>query len=336
MSPVTKKLPAEAYTIGWVSTSKLEKAAALALLDEVHADLECVHGPDANSYTLGRMGRHNVVICVLPDGEMGTDTVAVMARDMMHTFLNIHYGLLVGTAGGVPSAKHDIRLGDVVVSTADGIRSEPGVVQFDFGRMVQNQDYLLTRVLNQPPLILRNAITSLDFHYDQRGNDIKDKLLETLSRNERLQKTHGPPDPTTDRLFQSNNVHPFNADSTSGQDYCDLICVNNGPNITRPPRDEGEDDPVVHPGLIASGNSIVHNAIVRDELAARKDVLCFETEAAGLMNIFPCLVIRGISHYADSHANDIWEGYAALTAAIYAKEVLSQVNPSRSFLSTDS
>jgi nucleoside phosphorylase len=48
-------------------------------------------------------------------------------------------------------------------------------------------------------------------------------------------------------------------------------------------------------------------------------------EAAGLMNSFPCLVIRGICDYADSHKNDRWQRYAAATAAAYAKEFLGVV-----------
>ncbi|KAL2818214.1 hypothetical protein BDW59DRAFT_152168 [Aspergillus cavernicola] len=50
-------------------------------------------------------------------------------------------------------------------------------------------------------------------------------------------------------------------------------------------------------------------------------------EAAGLMDDFPCLVIRGISDYADSHKNNHWQGYAAATAAAYAKELLSVIPP---------
>jgi hypothetical protein len=45
-------------------------------------------------------------------------------------------------------------------------------------------------------------------------------------------------------------------------------------------------------------------------------------EAAGLMNDFPCLVIRGICDYADTHKNKEWQGYAAAVAAAYAKELL--------------
>lgn len=34
----------------------------------------------------------------------------------MRSFLNIRVGLMVGIGGGAPSQKHDIRLGDIVVS----------------------------------------------------------------------------------------------------------------------------------------------------------------------------------------------------------------------------
>ena len=45
-------------------------------------------------------------------------------------------------------------------------------------------------------------------------------------------------------------------------------------------------------------------------------------EAAGVMNTIPCLVIRGICGYADSHKNDVWQEYASATAAAYAKLLL--------------
>jgi nucleoside phosphorylase len=73
--------------------------------------------------------------------------------------------------------------------------------------------------------------------------------------------------------------------------------------ILRPERTEDEDNPAIHYGLIASANQLMKGALVRDKLAAEKDVLCFETEAAGLMNHFPCLVIRGICDYSDTHEN---------------------------------
>jgi hypothetical protein len=61
----------------------------------------------------------------------------------------------------------------------------------------------------------------------------------------------------------------------------------------------------------------------RDQISAAHDNgLCFEMEAVGLMYRFPCLVIRGICDYSDSHKNHEWQEYAAATAAAYAREIL--------------
>ena len=91
-------------------------------------------------------------------------------------------------------------------------------------------------------------------------------------------------------------------------------------------------DPEIHYGIIASGNALVKNANERDEILkrlpdnVRNECLCIEMEAAGLMDTFPCIVIRGICDYADSHKNDMWQKYAAATAAAFAKEFLSFVD----------
>ncbi|EED12794.1 wd40 protein, putative [Talaromyces stipitatus ATCC 10500] len=95
----------------------------------------------------------------------------------------------------------------------------------------------------------------------------------------------------------------------------------------RPDRSDEDDNPAIHYGLIASANQLMKDALVRDKLSAEKDVLCFEMEAAGLMNHFPCLVIRGICDYSDSHKNKEWQGYAAMAAAAYAKDLLSRILP---------
>ena len=55
------------------------------------------------------------------------------------------------------------------------------------------------------------------------------------------------------------------------------------------------------------------------------NILCVEMEAAGLMSDFPCLVIRGICDYADSHKNKQWQPYAAAVAAGYMKELLMTI-----------
>ncbi|KAJ5731300.1 ankyrin repeat-containing protein [Penicillium malachiteum] len=89
-------------------------------------------------------------------------------------------------------------------------------------------------------------------------------------------------------------------------------------------------DMTVHFGLIASGNQVIKDTALRRKLKQDLDghVLCVEREAAGLMNNFPCIVIRGICNYADSHKNKDWQEYAAVRASAFAKELLSVVHAS--------
>ncbi|KZL63381.1 pfs domain-containing protein, partial [Colletotrichum incanum] len=104
----------QAYTVGWICAVTSEYVAARAFLDEEHERPRQVARHDNNSYVLGKIGSHNVVVAGLPDGEYGTTSAAAVARDMLHSFPNVRIGLMVGIGGGAPSQKHDIRLGDVV------------------------------------------------------------------------------------------------------------------------------------------------------------------------------------------------------------------------------
>jgi nucleoside phosphorylase len=58
------------------------------------------------------------------------------------------------------------------------------------------------------------------------------------------------------------------------------------------------------------------HGITRDTTAKGEGVACFEMEAAGLMDNFRCLAIRGTCDYADSHKHKIWQSYAAATASV--------------------
>jgi nucleoside phosphorylase len=113
---------------------------------------------------------------------------------------------------------------------------------------------------------------------------------------------------------------------------CEEICGSGTPKeprlVARRER-RADDSPAVHYGTIASANQLMEDACIRDKLAAEKDVLCFEMEAAGLMNQFPCVVIRGVCDYSDTHKNSEWQGYAAMAAAAYAKDLLSRIPPSQ-------
>src|ERR1700742_3860192 len=104
------------YTVGWICALPTELTAAMAILDEVHTPLP-QHPKDSNSYTLGRIGPHNVVVACLPSGQLGNTSAAAVASQLRFSFTAIRVWLIVGIGGGVPSKDHDIRLGDVVVST---------------------------------------------------------------------------------------------------------------------------------------------------------------------------------------------------------------------------
>ncbi|RYP53871.1 hypothetical protein DL768_001183 [Monosporascus sp. mg162] len=309
----------DAYTVGWICALITEYVAAQAFLDEKHNRPEYVSTNDNNDYTLGKIGKHNVVIAVLPDGEYGISSAASVASDMLHSFPNVRIGLMVGIGGGAPSLKHDIRLGDIVVSAPrDG---KGGVFQYDFGKTIQDQSFRPTGFLNQPPTVLRTAVNGLKAQYESEGHQLEEAISNILEEKPRLQK-YKRPDPSSDRLYQSDFVHPPNDDSS-----CAAVCSGDPLKLMLRSEQIREDNPAIHYGLIASADQLMKDALIRDRLASEKDVLCFEMEAAGLINHFPCLVIRGICDYSDSHKNKEWQGYAAMSAAAYAKDLLCRIPP---------
>jgi nucleoside phosphorylase len=311
------------YTVGWICAISTEYVAAQAFLDERDDGPEYVSQNDNNIYTLGSVGKHKVVIAVLPDSEYGMAAAASVARDMLHSFPNVRIGLMVGIGGGAPSPKHDIRLGDVVVSASrDGNNS---VFQYDFGKTIQDQTFRPTGFLDRPPALLRAAVSDIRAEYEGEGHHIEDTISSLLKRKPKLRKKYKRPDIKSDRLYQSDVIHPIHNTSD-----CSVACGEDlSKQIIRVQRSEEDDNPTIHYGLIASANQLMKDALFRDKLAAEKDVLCFEMEAAGLMNHFPCLVIRGICDYSDSHKNKEWQGHAAMTAAAFAKDLLRRIPPNK-------
>jgi nucleoside phosphorylase len=283
----------------------IELAAAQEMLDEEHQVLP-QDANNSNIYTLGRMGEHNVVIACLPAGQIGNNSAASVAVQMKSSFDAIRFGLMVGIGGGVPSAEHDVRLGDVIVSQP--FKEHGGVVQYDFGKTTPS-GLVRTGFLNAPPTILLNAVASLRAKHLRRRVDLLSHLSKLSSLPEFTRNNVG-----SDVFFEAAYGHVGGA----GCEQCNKERVKH-----RPPRGQ---EIVVHYGTIASGNRVMRDAVIRDSVSSELGgVLCFEMEAAGLMNSFPCLVIRGICDYADSHKNKRWQAYAAGTAAACAKEILSVI-----------
>ncbi|KAL7944985.1 hypothetical protein V8C42DRAFT_358085 [Trichoderma barbatum] len=298
----------EDYTIGWVCALPNEQAAALFMLDERHEDLDNPSN-DQNAYTLGSIGKHKVVIAGLPKGRYGNNSSATVATRMISTFPNIRVGLMVGIGGGIPQKT---RLGDVVISCPSG--AEPGVVQWDMGKAEQGGQFRRTGSLSPPPTALLTALGKFEAdHITSRAKMLS--YLDELGKKSNVPRSFLKSSSLNDILFNSKYAHVEGDDCSQ----CDKNML-----VQRTTR---EDEMIIHCGLIASGNRVIKDAILRDSLFETFDnnVLCVEMEAAGLMNDFPCIVIRGICDYADSHKNEKWQDYAAAVAAACAKAFLTVV-----------
>ncbi|KDN63739.1 hypothetical protein CSUB01_03202 [Colletotrichum sublineola] len=267
------------YTIAWICALYLEMAAAIAMLDERHAQLP-QYTEDANCYVLGRIKGHNVVIACLPEGEYGTNNAANVMANLNRSFPKIRVCLMVGIGGGAPCLA-DIRLGDVVVGSR--------VMQYDLGKVIQAGDLKRTAIFKMPPLLLRTAVTALRDKHDGSKSSISAILKDKFGDN----SDYGRPD-SLDRLFSSAYDHISPAPNCRECESCDQSRL-----VPRSVR--RTDEPHIHYGAMASGNQVMRSASQRDSIARELDVMCFEMEAAGLMGNFPCLPIRGICDYSDSH-----------------------------------
>ncbi|PLB48774.1 Pfs, NACHT and ankyrin domain protein, partial [Aspergillus steynii IBT 23096] len=333
-----KRLQYDAYTIGWVCALPKEQTAARAMLDEEHEPLPKPRN-DHNAYILGSIYGHNVVIACLPN--VGTSPAATVATSMINTFQSIRFGLMVGIGGGNPSK---VNLGDVVVSRP--VADYHGVVQWDMGKLERDGQFVHTGSLNRPPNALLNASILLETSHALYGSKIDEYLDDVERKFPRLApkytRREGLEDPllVSDRVRRSSSEAPFL--SRLWQAIIAIFAYLLGSWAVGPVNEENgqlsemaegartQREVRVHHGLIASGNKVVKDAQFRDFLDEKfgRHLLCMEMEAAGLMNDFPCIVIRGICDYADSGKEKTWQEYAAAVAAAYAKELLGSVQPS--------
>ncbi|KAF3912608.1 hypothetical protein AA313_de0206115 [Arthrobotrys entomopaga] len=297
------------YTVAVVTTLELEMTAIRYMLDDEHERLPLQPG-DSNLYTLGKLNRHNVVLVCLP-GTQGNNESSSTVTDMRRTFPSIEWLFVIGIGGGVPSDKHDIRLGDVVIGMpVDGYT---GITQYDSGRATQS-GYQLKGFTNPAPAILRNiALAMKSDRVDMRLNRIVSEMAE---KEEWLAEYNRPSDKSDD-LFAEDYLHIPGKSTCSD---CDPTKIQ-----ARNPRRYS--NPVIHHGLIGSGNTVMKDVELRNSIIGNVgDIICFAMEDAGVAARTPCIAIRGIADYADSHKNDDWQYYAAATAAATTKVMISYLN----------
>lgn len=295
------------YKVGWICALEKELAAAQAMLDEIHEPLPTASN-DSNTYTLGSIGPHDVVLACLPagHGQYGLNNAAIVGANMLHTFQFVDKRLLVGIGGGIPDSV-DIRLGDVVVGDQ--------VFQYDLGKSLPGQKFHRTSVPARPPQVLLTAVSNLQAQHRRIPCQIPSLVDEMVRRHSPLMCEYARPD-APDILYRHTYGHACSPENAN------LDCSKCDPtqSISRSPRKNAS--PVIHLGKIASGNQVIKDGMMRRSIATELDAICFEMEAAGLMSDISCLVIRGICDYSDSHKNKAWQEYAAATAAAYARELL--------------
>ncbi len=205
--------------------------------------------------------------------------------------------------------------------------------------------FVRTRCLNAPPHALLSALSVLKALHGLNGSsacDILAQAAQKFSKTQYVVPVAGDSGSGSgsgsgggggrgggegkegweemDRLYQTDYVHVRGSSRNNICGRCDASML-----VQRPRRDL--DGPAVHYGMIASGDQEIECGIMRDLAKQALGALCFEREVAGLMDNFPCLVIRGICDYADTHKSVCWQSYAAATAAAFAKELLEYTPP---------
>ncbi|KAF3067635.1 Ankyrin repeat domain-containing protein 50 [Trichoderma lentiforme] len=260
------------YTIGWVCALRKEQTAATAMLDTIHDDLPNAPS-DPNAYTLGSIGKHNIVIACLPEGRYGNNAATTTVTWMVSTFPSVRFGLMVGIGGGIPS--NGVRLGDVVVSKPDSCF--PGVIQWDRGKIEQGGTIEHTGSLNNPPTALLTSLAKLGTKRELEGSKIPIYLAAMGEKWPNLATKYTQLESLRDVLFADDCLHvegPPIEDSAKGAHIDD----------TETEADEEEDTrdcrfcditqarkrklraTRIHYGLIASGNMVVKDAQFRNWL----------------------------------------------------------------------
>lgn len=341
MQKLTQLERGSLYTVGWIAALSIELTAAIQMLDEQH-DPPADYRPrpmDPNVYVWGTISGHNVVIVSLEAGAYGTTPAATTATNLFRSFPSVSMCLLVGVGAGIRRKGFDVRLGDVVISQPDG--RSGGVYQYDLQKARYGGHIENIGVLNRPSTLLLKILTRVQAHHAANPSKVPEYAKRTTVQ---MAPPFSEPGYVhqglwNDRLFRSTFSHVPESATVDLEDF-DFDDYSTGETSKTYPRCPPEEeinrrerpsgtDPQFHYGTIASGNTLVKDANTRNQIIERVpgNCICFEMEAAGMMNSFPCLVIRGICDYADSHKNDRWQPYAALTAAAYAREFLQFAPP---------
>ncbi|KAN0066704.1 hypothetical protein V8E54_015174 [Elaphomyces granulatus] len=320
------------FKIAIICALPLEASVVSALFDKRWDDQRFGKAPrDSNTYSTGAIGHHNIVLVHMPN--MGKVAAATAAACLRASFPEIQLALVVGICGGAPYGNQDILLGDVIISK--------GLVQYDLWRKFPNNISMrkdtLRDNLPRPSPEIRAALAKY------LGRSLLDEKTSGYLRVLRHGGLVTYPGVAEDKLFKSTYRHKHHtplecaicAKDDGGDDVCStavgLSCEQikcDEQELVLRGRQSQPYNPAVHFGIIASGDTMIKSGKDRDNIATRDGVIAFEMEGAGIWENFPgCLVIKGVSDYADGHKSKIWQNYAAATAAAVMKGFLENWNP---------
>ncbi|RSL56983.1 hypothetical protein CEP54_008563 [Fusarium duplospermum] len=327
------------FEIAIVCALRLEYDAVCHLVDEFWDGNYGRAAGDPNEYTTGRIGLFNIVMVLLSG--MGKVKAASATASLRSSYLNLELVLVTGICGGLPKTGSDkeLVLGDVVVSNT--------VVQYDLGRRYPNEfetKDTLSDSLGRPPIHVQNLVARLATSRGIRWLEEQARShLEKLwiqQRNEDEAADHRYPGAENDHLYPSSYLHKHR--STGLCRVCDdspravcsasrkLSCRELGCDVRQSiSRQRLQDSerlrlPGVFIGRFGSGDTVLKSGEDRDRIAKEHDLIAFEMEGAGAWDEIPCIIVKGICDYADSHKNKNWQKFAAATAASVAKALIEK------------
>lgn len=328
-SPTTPRPPSyrHGFKIAIICALTLEADAVETLFDQ-HWDTR-IYGKsegDTNAYSFGMIGLHNVVLVHMPG--MGKGNAATAAASCRASFPGIRLALVVGICAGVPFTRHsgEILLGDVIISDA--------LVQYDFGRQFpdgfRRKETALDN-LRKPPDAIRSLLSKLKGRRAQKMlRERTNSHLETLHRE--LGECAVYPGTKDDKLFQSTYRHKHQGSTCTHctvledglsivcdmarTSTCEILGCDLNQLVLRKRHRQATSStgssqrlpqPMMHFGTFASGDTVMKSGEDRDKIAAQENVIAFEMEGAGVWEIFPSVIIKGVCDYADSHKSKRWQ-----------------------------
>jgi hypothetical protein len=179
------------YSVGWICAIKIEYVAARAFLDEKSNNRSPCRPTIIMFTNWAELASIMLSLLSCLMGNMESPPQQVLQGICWIAFL-------ISELVSWPSRKHDIRLGDIVVSAPRN--GKGGVFQYDFGKTFQDQKFQTTGFLNEPPILLRAAVTDLAAQYEEEGHKLESAINSVLHNLARLRKNYKGPDQSSDRL----------------------------------------------------------------------------------------------------------------------------------------